>query len=647
MTVRSLALSVLCAAALAVAAAPPVQALPAPARQDESLPFPSVGVPPALTFSGRTDDVTLQIPVPQGLSPVALRGTLQVPAGSGQGWIDVLSDGRTLGRVDVPSGAPTVPVSLPLTGASIVGNTARITLRSYLVPLDDQWCSYDWSEGSLAIVNGVVDFAGTEAQPTVLADFLPPALTRLSVYVPPEPSREEVAAALEIGAAITARYANQDAAVDLRALPAGQDLPTDPAGLLERQVVVSESDVNATTLSTSPAGVPVLTLSGSGDGLLNQSRLLTSDLAAVTVATTAIAGSLDAAPAAAQSLTTLGDLGASALTATSTGRVQVRVGIDQTRLGQPSGPVRVHLIGNYTPLPDTQNGQITVTVGDTTLDQWPVDEDGRIDRWVEIPSNLMSRYTELVVTLQVAGAMACGSTQPVTLTLDPDGAVRSEVQVPPHPSGFQALPQGLMPIARVGLQEDTFDDARRAMSIVTGMQGLTVTPFRPVLVDFDDAVNSDVPAILVAANGGLPDSVPLPLKVTGDDTVELVDLTGDGEPERVDVPGLQFGSLQAAWDAERDRMLLVATSTGTPESVDRILAWLDADRSRWSSLSGDALFQTGDRDPVQVTAKQPAPETDETSDVVRGVLIAGGVLILVGLLVAAAVAIGLRRRSQR
>ncbi|MGW0042252.1 hypothetical protein [Rhodococcus sp. NPDC003348] len=646
MTVRLVPQIVVAGVAAAMVAVVPPTAQAAPVRQDASLPLSTVSGVGTLSFSGRTDEVTLQIPVPQGLSPAALRGTLQVPAGAGRGWVDVLSGGRVLGRVEVPSGEPTAQVTLPLAGAAVVNNAAQVTLRSYLVPVDDFWCADDWSDGSLSIVNATVDYTGDEAPPTVLADYLPPVLTRLSIYVPPEPTHDVTAAALEFGAAIAARYANQDPAIELRALAPGAALPTDPVGRLERQVVVTESDVNSTTLTTSPAGVPVLTLTGRADGLLNQTRLLTSNLSTITVATEATAGSLAAAPGIAPSLTTLGDLGASKLTATSTGRVQVRIGIDQTKLGRPAGPVDVHLIGNYTPLPNTQNGQITITVGDTTLDRWPVDADGRIDRWVTIPPESMSRYTELVVTLQVAGAMTCGSTQPVTLSLDPAGAVRSETTLPPQPGGFQALPQSLMPTTQIGLQDGTFADARRAMTIVTGLQGLTVTPFRPELVDLDTAVNSDSPAILIAADGGLPDSVPLPLQVTGDDTVELTNLTADTAPETVDVPGLRFGSLQAAWDDDHDRMLLVATSTDAPQSVDRILDWLSADRNRWSSLSGDALFQTGDRDPVTVSAEQPAPTVDETTGVVRGVLAAGGLLLLAGVAVAAALLIRTRRRSK-
>ncbi|MCZ4558023.1 hypothetical protein O4215_20895 [Rhodococcus maanshanensis] len=623
-------------------------ALPGPVLRDASLGLPAIGVGATLSFAGRDDTVSLQVPVPKDMAPTALRGNLQIPAGAGRGWIDAESAGRILGRVEVPAGIPNAPISIPLAGVPVTDGAAQIRLHSHLAPLDDQWCAEDWSENSLTILDGAVDYTGNEAQPTTIDEFLPPVLTRLSIYVPPDPTRDESAAALEFGTAITARFANQSTAVDLRALDPGEALPTAAAWPLERQVVIAESDTVGAHLATSPAGVPVLTLSGRGDALLDQTRLLTSNLAEITAASTATAGTLDAAPMLAPTQTTLGDLGGSSLTATSTGRVTVTVVLDQTRLGRPSGDVRVHLIGNYTPLPSTQNGQLTVTAGDSVLDHWPVSSDGRIDRWIDVPDAALSRFTQLTVNLQVSGAMTCGSTQPVTLTVDPASLVTSTEQLPPTPGGFQALPQAMLPTVDVGLIDGSFENVRRALAVTTGLQHMTVTPMRPELVDLDEAVASGSPAILIAPDGGLPDSVRLPLARTGESTVTLTDLTGESPTQTVDVPSLQFGSVQAAWDDDRDRMLVVATSTGVPASVDRILDWLRADPKRWAALRGEALFQTGDREPVMVSAQQPPIGTGEGStDSVRGVLIAGGVVLIVGLLAGAAALIGSRRQRQQ
>ncbi|MFD4182682.1 hypothetical protein, partial [Rhodococcus sp. NPDC058514] len=508
------------------------------------------------------------------------------------------------------------------------------------------WCAEDWSENSLSIIDASIDYSGNEIQPGVIADFLPPVLQRLDLYVPENPSQDESAAALEFGTAVTAHYANQRTAVDLRPLAPGQSLPDQPVGQFERQVVIAESDTASVSLAPSPAGVPVLTLAGRGSELLDQTRLLVDSLDEIVVASTATAGALDTAPVLAPDATTLSDLGVTQLTSTSTGRARVVIGLDQTRLGRSSDDVSVRLLGNYTPLPSAQNGQITVTVGDATLAHWPLDDTGTIDQRIEIPNDLLARYTEMVVTLQVAGVMTCGSTQPVTLSIDPASPVTSATATPPSPAGFGALPQALLPTVDVGLQDQSFANLRRAMTLTTGLQAMTVTPMRPQLVSFDDAVNSTAPTILVAPNGNLPDSITLPLSRTGEDTVELSDPNGSGDARTVEIPTLQFGSVQATWDSDNDRMLLVATSTAVPDDLDRILDWLQSDRNRWFTLTGDVLFQTGNREPVSLSSFAAPTQESASTSTVRGVLTAAGGVLALGLLAGLAVWFGTRRKSR-
>ncbi|MDG3011316.1 hypothetical protein G4X40_14265 [Rhodococcus sp. D2-41] len=637
------------AATLAVAGSPSALAQPIAVHQDATLDLPQVGLGQTLSFPGRDATVSLNIPVPQGMTPSALRGTIQVPAGAGRGWIDAVANGRILSRIEVPAGEPTAPVTIPLAGVPIADNAAQVQLRSHLAPLDDHWCDEDWWDNALAIRDAAVDYTGDEVQPAVIADFLPPALERLDLYVLANPTADESAAALEFGTAITAHYANQRTVVDLRALAPGQTMPDQPVGLLERQVVIAESDNASARLDRSPGGVPVLTLSGRGSSLLDQTRLLVDSLDKIVVASKATAGALDTAPVLAPDSTTLGDLGVTQLSSTAAGRARVTIGLDQTRLGRSSDNVTVHLLGNYTPLPNTQNGQITVTVGDTTLAHWPVDDSGRIDQQITIPNALLARYTQMVVTLQVAGAMTCGSTQPATLSIDPASPVTSDTASPPVPAGFGALPQALMPTVDVGLQQNTFANLQRALILTTGLQAMSVNPMRPQLASFDDAVNSTSPTILVAPDGNLPNSIKLPLSRTGKDTVQLADPNGSGPARTVDVPSLQFGSVQTTWDANHDRMLLVATSTAVPGDLDRILDWLHADHDRWFTLTGDVLFQSGDRGPVDLSSFPPPNHqvaAPSQGTPVRGILTAAGAILIVGLLGAAAVWIGMRRKSR-
>lgn len=628
-----------CAAAgiaVLVAAAP---AGAAPLRQDAQFPLPALGLTAVQTFDGRDDVVSLVVPVPPGMTPAALRGTLQVAPDAGTGRIDVEVQGRVVGSVDVPPGSSTLPVSLPLAGVPVVNGAATVTLHSHLTDMGAGWCAAA-PTGTLALVDTTVDYTGDEVQPAVIADFLPPVLNRLTLYLPATPTADETATALELGTAVVARYANQTVAVELRPLGAGNAVPADPPGLLERRVVITESDTAGTTMRSTAPGGPVLAVTGRGAELRTQARLITSNMAWIAADTDAVAGSLDPAPQLAPESVTLRELGVTTLSATGPGRVRIPIAVDQTRLGRPSGSVRIHLRGNYTPLPDVANGQLTVSIGDSTLDHWPVEGDGRIDRWIDIPDRLLGRFTEVVVGLQVAGTAGCEAAQPVTLTLDPESTVESERRVPPVPGGFEALPQALMPGVQVGLSTGSLADAGRALGLLAGLQRMTLEPLRPELVPMDAALTSDRPAILVAADGGLPDSLALPLTVVGPN-VTVADPDG-GPAQSVELPGQRLGSLQAAWDG--DRMLLVATSTGDPAATDRVLDWLRADPDRWYGLRGGVLAQTGDREPILLQAPAELP-AEKQSDDHTTLLVAGAALLVVGLVGAVLVLLTRARRG--
>lgn len=615
----------------------------APPRQDVQLPFPVLGIPGAPAFEGRDDVVSLVVPVPDATAPAVLRGTLQIAADAGAGRIDVEAQGRIVGSVEVPPNTATAPIAIPLAGVPVVDGAATLALHSHLIPREG-WCAPNRQGPMLSLVDAAVDYTGDEAQPAVIADYLPPVLTRLTVYLPQRPSPDESATALEIGAAVAARYADQTVAFEVRPLGPGNAIPADAPGLLERRMVITESDTAATTLRTTAPGGPVLAVTGRGADLRNQARLITSNMAWIAADTAAVAGSLEQAPQLAPDSTTLGDLGVAPLTATGIGRAEVPIAIDQTRLGRASQGVRIHLRGNHTPLPDTQNGQIVVTAGDTTLAQWPVNADGGIDTWIDLPDSALARFTEVLVTLQVAGNAGCESGQAVTLSVDPAGAVTSEPAAPPVPGGFQALPQALMPTVQVGLSDGSLDDVRRALDIVTGLQRMTVAPLRPELVPFDEAASSGAPAVLIAAEGGLPDSIPLPLAVDGD-TVTVRRPGSDAPAETVQLPGQRLGSVQTLWDGSRT--LVVATSTGDAAAVDRILAWLKADPARWYGLTGDAVVQTGDREPVTLTAPgaEQAASGDDGGGEHRDLLIAGAVLLALGVVAALGVVLGRLRRG--
>ncbi|MFJ4657752.1 hypothetical protein ACIP5Y_41355 [Nocardia sp. NPDC088792] len=623
-----------------IAGTPAANAAPA----DNPIPLQSLGLGKSLLFPGREHEVTLTLPLLPGLAPAAITGTVQLPPTLAHGTLEARSAQWLLDRVNLPLD-PRAPVRISLAGAEVTGNAVSVSLTSSLLP-EPGICPDDWLGQPLTLTDASVVYFGEETQPTTVAEFLPPVLNRLTMYLPANPSDTESAAVLALSAAATARYANQPVAVDIRRIESGATPPDHPPAFLERQVVIQEGSDTGLRVTGGPA--PSLIVSGDKDSLPTQIRLLTSDLSRAAMAGSATAKGLPVAPQLAPETTTLQELGQSRLSATAIGYVKVDFAIDMTRLGRPSKNVRINLHGNHTPLPDTLNGQVAVTVGDRQIAAWPVTPSGQFDQWVTIPNELLTRFTTVSVTLQQAGLThGCGLEQPVTLTIDPSGEVQGQLSKPPVPGGLGAVPQALMPQVQVGLQTPGFADTVRAAQILVAVQRLTAVPLRPQLVSFDTAVRGDQPAVLVAANGGLPNSITLPLDRSGDTLIVYGD---DADLEtKIDLkPPLSFGSLQATWTGKR--MVVVGTSTQAPEHLDRLLNWLLADPDRSFRLAGPVLLQAGDRDPEffdpaadlaqQVSA---AGAGDSPIPLARRLALGGGVALAAGIVVAAGILLQRRR----
>jgi hypothetical protein len=276
--------------------------------------------------------------------------------------------------------------------------------------------------------------------------------------------------------------------------------------------------------------------------------------------------------------------------------------------------VRVHLIGSYTPLPNTVGGQLVATIAGETVDRWPTEDNGAIDRWLDVPDRLLHRYTTLSVQVNISGNTGrCGEFQPITLTIDGESVVQTVAAKPPVPQGFQAIPQDLMPRVQVGIGSDAYADTVRAVLIMTGLQRLSALPIDTVVVPLQEAIDTPNPAVLIAPEGW--NHPELPLKVKAPDTVPMtLDVVDDdGNPTTLTLdPALKFGSLQTFFDGKRS--VLVATSNGDAGELDQLLNWLQADERRWSVVDGLGLIAAPGRDPVLVPIETSPQEGNPAAD---------------------------------
>ena len=574
-----------------------------PARADEPPPPPAggpvlslvdLGTSAPLAFYGDQGTTTLTIPVPPGLIPAFLNATVELPINVRSGTLTVTQDERTISRIPLPA-VDQAPISIPLAGAEFVDNAVTVTLRTYLVPLEGYCLD---PTNPLRLTNSSVAFAGVEAPPTTVSDFLSPVLRKLTIAIPAVPSRTESDAAVRLSTAIVARYGRQSTAVTVVSLAA----PLPPAAPFERQIIIQQGPETGLALQPGDGPIPRLRISGSEAELTNQARLLSADVSRLAMSSRAVVGPLKDAPQLPANVTTLRSLGQPVVSAVGLSP-QVSNGLEQTRMGRSAHDVRVHLMGSYTPMPTSVSARLVALVGGETIDSWPSDSAGVIDRWVSVPDRLLKRYTTLGVSLNVAGNTGrCGEFQPLTLTIDGDSVVSSQPANPPVPGGFQSMPQSLMPQVQIGIGDDAFADTVRATAIVTGLQRMSALPLDTVVTDIAQAIDSRGPAILIAADGWNHPEIALPLSAAqGAMTIGAVDANAVGEGTETTLtldPAMRYGSLQAFFDGQRS--LLVATSNAAPAQLDELLRWLAADARRWPRLDGIALVSAPGQSPVTI-----------------------------------------------
>jgi hypothetical protein len=601
-------------AALTVALALTIS--PATAAENPTLPLPELGAVEDIAFPGRTVEVPLSFRVPDGTVPATLTGQLQLPAEYSGGILEIHQDGRMYSATPLEVKGFTADVAAPLAGITVEDGQANLTLRVVLDVVGDRWCV---EEPKATLLDAAVDFRGNTGTPTVVADFLPPVLKKLSIYVPADPTAVVQEATLEVATSLASVYRPTDLDVEVVELAPGATGPAAVPEDFERQIVLADNAAEGRTeLVNAGRDDAFLRLAGAGETLYDQTRLLTDSMLPLAADVEVNPAGFGDIPDLSADVATLAELGNHNLAAESVARTRVTVGIERSRLRPYADSLDVHLTGTYTPLPDTNSGQITVSVGDAVLDAFTADRTGVIDRRFTVPGELMDRFVEVGVEFRSLGEVSCGTTQPVGLNIDVDSVVTSQHSDTPVLRGFRVLPQSFQPGVDVALTEGDVADLSRAVRVLTGIQSLSSQRIRPYLVDWDEAVAGARSTIFVDSRGTRLDQVPTYLNQTAT-TVEVLGVAGAAPVDNDLVRTLNTGSdlasasLQAVWDENAARMLLVASSSGETEQLDELIGWLDEDTARWAGLNGEILIRTGDREPVELSVvAAPEPVADSS-----------------------------------
>lgn len=575
---------------------------PAPAPGETTITAADLGRAESISFnfSRNVTSSTINIPVPAGLTPVSMSARLEVPIPLKSGTITVSQSNRTIFSADLPPNG--TQLVIPLNGAEIWGNWLNLTVTLTAVGPDNFCWDY---RSPIRLSTGSVAFTGAPAAPTTVATFLPPALKKMTVVIPQQPSRAESEAAVQLAGILQRRYSGKN--LELSVVPVSDTTPPPPgAVLMERRIILTEGQDKGLSLQAGQA-VPTLLISGTGDDLLNQVRFLGDASLASAVSTKAVAGPLAYEQKFAYDKITLERLLGRPQLSSEGLWPAVGITLDQTKYGHALRGVSLHLIGSHTPLPNDLGGEVVVSINGQVIDRWAVDPTGTIDRTVAIKDQLLDRSTNVDVRVRTNGDMGhCGDYPPMILRINGETEVRSSEAELPITPGFRSLPQTFLPSVLVGIGADTFGDTVRATQIVMALQRTSGVPLATEVTDLDEAINSKQPAILISPQGWSQETVALPVKADKEKvTLDVVDPDGNESTVALD-SSLPVGSLQIVSDG--NRAMLIATSNGAPGQLDELLRWLSADRSRWSSLDGRAIISVPGIEPLVV----PTPEVDLT-----------------------------------
>lgn len=555
--------------------------------------------------TGDVDSRTVLVPVPDGVVPRRLLGSIHVVSGPGvepRGTLEVLVDGEV---AETLPARPRVPLRTPVRRSDVD--------RDGFLEVELRWTRRCAASGVTAELRDLrLVHGGVEDAPTSESDFLGPATTRVDVVVPRKATDDVLEAALESVALLTEHYG---ADVPVLMHPVDTVLPRAGAG---QRVLRLEPGSTLSRGIEQRFGLWTLTLKGPGASLRNTVREALGPAGDVPeVAPTLSLADLDVA-------TSLGGWGTSS----------TRIPLPQDRLGGSVDGIEVHLEGTHTAVPPATLARLDVRLDGTLLESVDLAaaEGSDVDLDLTIPAERLRADSVLEAVLTAVpdgGCAEIGSVLPLELDLDPDLSTVTAGRGDSGTTGFQRLPatlDGELAVA-VGTEgPDRVQDASDAGLLVAALQRAAGLPLDVTLVTAEELVAGDQPGILVGADATDTLAVQAPVRLeAGADVPASV----EGEP---------FAALQAVTHAGRDLVLLGAwvpddtdVQAGVVASFARSLAE-QALQSGWGALEGGALVQGDTGEPVTVAASAPvdpaAGSEDEGNPYAPYLLGAAGLLVL-------------------
>lgn len=458
-------------------------------------------------------DTFFSIYVPTGTIPVRFEATLLIRGAVNNG-IATITTPTNVYPVNLTTHAGTTSFSAPLNAADVTNGLISIQVaidlnlnEKYIVP---NACSVS-SDVVAQIETASAILRGSVQTPKVLADFWPPQLNQVNVYVPnlrgqsAAEQRSAELASMQVAAIVAQQYGTSTVIDIKEGAPPSQHINP-----LVRNVAIEPSIRGVTSeLALVDAGTaPVLTIRGSGSALVAEARAISRS--ALTLATSSVVTSVSAtSPTANPASVTVKPDGTRQITLAQLGLTTPLEGlgtVDQTlflsqdQFGASIGSLQIRIQASYTPPPIGGVASFTVLIGNYVVASQRLGTSGVLTMDSYVPASVLSRSQTVDFRLDYSppGGYCHSGLVPVVVTMTPSSGF-SATPGQTLPAGFSRSPQNVASGFNVDLVANNDTNLIDACELIVSLS--QILPFEPnvTLVSPSDATKGSETELVVGA----------------------------------------------------------------------------------------------------------------------------------------------------
>ena len=445
------------------------------------------------TLSAPSGDAYFTLYVPAGTTPVEFTATLLI-RGPVTGGIATITTPTNVFPENLTTNNGTSRFSAPLTTKDVQNGTVSIHVHidlnlnsKYLNP---NGCTAANSiDAQIQSANGLL--SGALQSPATPADFWPPQLKRVVIWVPTIAklslldARDAALASMQVTATIAQQYGASTQVSISQGSP-----PIQPISPLIRNVVIDVTPRSTPgSISVRKVGTaPVLTIAGQGETLVAEAR-------AIGVGELALATAENATNVKGSKLTTdplkvtvagngtreitFAQLG-SQTSIEGLGSVDVTQFLSQAQFGEPIRSLQLRLQANYTPPPVGGVATFSVLIGGYIVASQRLGTAGSLVMNANVPPSILNRTQSVDLRLDYSppGGFCHAGLVPVQVTINPSSGFAATPGQTLAP-GFARSPQDVAPGINVDIVKMNDTNLIDACELVTSLA--QVLPYIPVV----------------------------------------------------------------------------------------------------------------------------------------------------------------------